>query len=182
MASHNIDHEFIIKMIGEKDVGNTCFLLRLTDDSLNKVENHYTCVFFIDKESILLQFERIVGEEGFHSLASDNFQGVHGIILSYDITKQNSFKNLRNWLQQIKANPSTKIVLIGTKSDKINDRAISEEEGKKLADEFNIGFFECSAKLNTNIKAIRDYLVREILKGEKAINSLEAVLCAKILI
>ena len=74
-------------------------------------------------------------------------------------------------MQQIKANPSTKIVLIGTKSDKINDRAISEEEGKKLADEFNIGFFECSAKLNTNIKAIRDYLVREILKGEKAIKN-----------
>ena len=32
------------------------------------------------------------------------YKGAHGIILTYDVTGQNSFKNIRNWIKQIEAN------------------------------------------------------------------------------
>ena len=54
-------------------------------------------------------------------------------------------------------------VLVGNKCDK-PDRVVSEEEGKKLAEDFNMSFFEASAKTNHNVKEVFDFLTAEILK------------------
>ena len=63
----------------------------------------------------------------------------------YDITDQNSFKNLGNWIKQIRANtqPNTCIVLVGNKVDKPN-RAVTEEQGAEFGKVFNMSFFESS--------------------------------------
>ena len=167
MSSPKYDYAFSVKIVGEKAVGKHCFILRLADALLTEENKIATHIFEINQKIIKVMMEIIEGDEEFRSISATNFQGIHGILLLYDITDQNSFKNLRNWLQQIKANQSIKVVLLGTKSDKIDDRAINEEEGKKLADEFNIGFFECSAKINTNIRESGYYLVDEILKDEE---------------
>ena len=57
---------------------------------------------------------------------------------------------------------SVKKVLVGNKCDK-PDRVISEEEGKKLANEYNMSFFETSAKTNKNVTEVFEFLTREIL-------------------
>ena len=83
----------------------------------------------------------------------------------YEITDQNSFKNIRNWIKQVEANVPANVckVLVGNNCHK-SDRVVSEEEGKKLADEFNMGFFEASPKTNQNVHEVFNFLVREILK------------------
>ena len=83
----------------------------------------------------------------------------------YEITDQNSFKNIRNWIKQVEANVPANVckVLVGNNCHK-SDRVVSEEEGKKLADEFNMGFFEASPKTNQNVNEVFNFLVREILK------------------
>ena len=43
------------------------------------------------------------------------------------------------------------------------DRVITIEEGKKMAEEYNMGFFETSVKTNQNINEVFYYLVNEIL-------------------
>ncbi len=72
---------------------------------------------------------------------------------------------MRNWIKQVEANRQTNIckVLVGNNCDK-PDRVVSEEEGKKLGEDFNLRFFETSPKTNKNIKEVFDYLVGEILK------------------
>ena len=57
-----------------------------------------------------------------------------------------------------------KKVLVGNKCDK-PDRVISEEEGKKLANEYNMSFFETSAKTNKNVTEVFEFLTREILES-----------------
>lgn len=43
-------------------------------------------------------------------------------------------------------------ILVGNKCDvDASERRVSHEQGKALADEFRIKFFETSAKLNTNV-------------------------------
>jgi len=83
----------------------------------------------------------------------------------YDITNENSFKNIRNWIKQAEVNASINAckVLVGNWCDKL-DRKISREEGKKLADDFHMKFFEASPKTNQNVNEVFDYLVRGILK------------------
>ena len=88
------------------------------------------------------------------------------VSLTYDVTDQNSFKNIRNWIKQIEANAQTSVkkVLVGNKCDK-PDRVVTKEEGKKLADDYNMSFFETSAKTNQNVTEVFTYLTKEILSS-----------------
>ena len=83
----------------------------------------------------------------------------------YDISNGSSFKSIRNWIKLIESNAQTNvfIVLVGNKCDK-PERIITEGEGKKLANDLNMKFFEASSKTNQNVNEIFDYLTREILK------------------
>lgn len=86
-----------------------------------------------------------------------------GIILAYDCTDENSFANIRNWVQQIKLHATENVakVLIGNKCDR-PDKKISAEQGQALAQELGIQFFETSAKNNINVHETFYYIAKEI--------------------
>ena len=89
-------------------------------------------------------------EEKFRSMIKFAFyKNVHGAIITYDVTNQNSFKSVRLWLKEVQSKVENNIpfLLIGNKSDK-PDRVVTEEEGIVLSRDFNMGFFETSAKTN----------------------------------
>ena len=46
----------------------------------------------------------------------------------------------------------------------MHNRVVTEEDGKKLAEEFGMNFFETSAKININITEVFNQLSSEILK------------------
>ena len=94
----------------------------------------------------------------------------------YDVTDQNSFKNMRLWIKQIEAQGdyATKKVLVGLKCDEPG-RVVTEEQGKKLAEEYNIGFFESSAKNNKNVSEVFYYIVKEILIEKGVIKDEEGI-------
>ena len=72
-----------------------------------------------------------------------------GILLVYDVTDRKSFDNIRTWMRNIDQHANEQVVkiLLGNKCDMSDKRAVSKEEGEKLAQEFNIDFFETSAKV-----------------------------------
>lgn len=86
-----------------------------------------------------------------------------GIVLAYDCTDENSFSNVRNWIQQIKMHASESVakVLIGNKCDR-PDKKISAEQGETLARELGIKFFESSAKNNINVQEVFFYIAKDI--------------------
>jgi GTPase SAR1 family protein len=79
-----------------------------------------------------------------------------GFILMYDITNEESFNSVQDWLTQIKTYSwdNAQIILVGNKSDMEDERVISFERGKQLAEHLKVQFFETSAKENTNVKVI----------------------------
>ena len=104
-------------------------------------------------------------------LSSNNkayFRGFQGLILIYDISDKSSFETVRIFIKENKLNEPNKtvVVLVGNNCDK-PDRKITIEEGKKLANEFNLSFFEVSLKTNQNINEMIEYLINEILKNVK---------------
>ena len=172
MSSQKYDHLFKLLIIGESGVGKTCLLLRFTDDSFTN--NHLTTIGIdfklkiinLEEKQIKLQIWDTAGQERFRTITKTYYKGAHGIILTYDVTDENSFKNIRNWVKQIEQNAQSNVckVLVGNKCDR-EDRKISYEEGAKLANEFKMQFFETSAKSKYNVSETFTYLTKEILNN-----------------
>jgi Ras-related protein Rab-8A len=122
----------------------------------------------LQNKLIKLQIWDTAGQERFRTITKTYYKGAHGIILTYDVTDNNSFKNIRNWIKQIEANAQTNVckVLVGNKCDK-PDRVVSEEDGRKLAEDYKMNFFETSAKTNQNVSEVFTFLTKEILKNNE---------------
>ena len=174
MSSHKYDYLFKILIIGESGVGKTCLLLRFTEDSFTTTFLTTIGIDFkikiinLENKLIKLQIWDTAGQERFRTITKTYYKGAHGIILTYDVTDQDSFKNIRNWIKQIEANAqgNVKRVLVGNKCDK-PDRVVTEEEKKKLADDYSMSFFETSAKTNKNVTEVFYHLTKEILKANE---------------
>lgn len=164
------DHLFKLLIIGESGVGKTCLLLQFTEGSFTS--NHLTTIGIdfkikiinLEEKQIKLQIWDTAGQERFRTITKTYYKGAHGIILTYDVTDENSFKNIRNWVKQIEQNAQTNVckVLVGNKCDR-DDRKISYDDGAKLASEFKMQFFETSAKSNYNVNETFTFLTKEIL-------------------
>lgn len=77
-----------------------------------------------------------------------------GFILMYDITNEESFNSVQDWVTQIKnySWDNAQVILVGNKCDMEEERVISSEKGKQLAEQLGVRFFETSAKENINVK------------------------------
>jgi small GTP-binding protein len=108
----------------------------------------------IEGASMRLQLWDTAGQERFRSLTSNFFGRADGFVLTYDISNRPSFDHVIGWMRDIKtrAPPDCDIVLCGNKSDLDNDRVVSLEEGKQLAEEYGVQFFETSALTGQNVE------------------------------
>jgi Ras-related protein Rab-8A len=94
-----------------------------------------------------------------------------GIIMVFAVNDRASYNAMENWLKQIKTHAAENVVkvLVANKID-CEDRKVSTEEGRKLAAEFGVDYFEVSAKENRNISemffAIGKEIKDKILTGE----------------
>jgi GTPase SAR1 family protein len=101
-----------------------------------------------------LQLWDTAGQERFRSLTSNFFGRADGFVLTYDISNRPSFDHVIGWMRDIKtrAPPDCDIVLCGNKSDLDNDRVVTLDEGKQLAEEYGVQFFETSALTGHNVE------------------------------
>ena len=161
---------FKILILGDSTVGKTCFLTRYADNTFQEnqmatlgVDYKLKNVKMEDGNIVKLQIWDTAGQDRFHSLTRNYFKGAHGIILLYDITTQSSFDNVSKWIKQIKEDASEKVViiLVGNKIDLEHKRAIPTEEGEKIAEDFGLIFFECSAKTGKNINEAFNELIKK---------------------
>ena len=168
------DYDFIYKIILCGDsVGKTSFLNRYIDN--NFIDNPsptinldfcYKVIELEDGKKVKLRIWDIPGQDDFPSNARGYFKGAHGIILFYDISNRESFKNLEYWLDLINnsISESPHIVLVGNKIDLEKERKITAKEGEEFAKNKGLLFFESSAKTGKNVDLIFMELVKDMNK------------------
>ena len=109
------------------------------------------------------------------------YRGAMGIILVYDITDEPSFLNVRFWMNQIERHSTSdakpRLALLGNKADLEEERVVTFERAQELANDYQIPFFECSAKTSANIEQAFDALIRGIVdeKSEAAVAQAKGV-------
>ena len=173
--SKKAEYDYLLKilMVGNSGVGKSNLLLRFADDSFT--DSHISTIGMdfsvktveVDGKTAKLQIWDSAGQERFRTITTAYYRGVMGVLLVYDITNQESFDALKNYHNDFKthATDTTKLMVIGNKSDEEDYRAISTNHGEDYAKSINASFFEVSAKNNTNIQQSFISMARAIMNG-----------------
>ena len=164
------DYDFLCKFIivGDCHTGKTNIISQYTQKTFNKDIASTIGVEFISKiiqysnVKLKLQIWDTAGMEKYRGITRAYYRGAVGCLLVYDVSNQNSFYSVQNWLKEIRhVSSDIKIILIGNKSD-VTNREVSYEEGQQFATLNDILFEETSALHNTNIDTAFTKLIDKI--------------------
>jgi len=147
-------------LIGDSGVGKSCLLLRFADDTYTESYISTIGVDFkirtieLEGKTVKLQIWDTAGQERFRTITSSYYRGAHGIIVVYDVTDQDSFANVKQWLQEIEryASEGVSKLLVGNKNDMVDRKQVETDTAKGFADSISIPFLETSAKEATNVE------------------------------
>ncbi|CAG0891850.1 unnamed protein product [Cyprideis torosa] len=161
MSVMNMAHDYKLVLIGDSGVGKSSLFRRFADDTF--CDGHMTAIgvdfnfrtIELDGKPIKLQIWDTKGQERFRAINSSCYRGAHGIIIVYDCTDQESFTNVRQWLEEIERYASENVnkLLVGSKCDLESQKVVDASMARELANELDIPFLETSAKNATNVEA-----------------------------
>ncbi|XP_024085070.1 ras-related protein Rab-37-like isoform X2 [Cimex lectularius] len=126
-------------------------------------------VVVVDDAKVKLQIWDTAGQERFRSVTHAYYRDAQALLLLYDVTRKQSFDNIRAWLGEIReyAQDDVVIMLLGNKSDcQSSERMVRKEDGERLASEYSVAFMETSAKTGQNVELAFMAVARE-LKARK---------------
>jgi len=158
--SPEYDYLFKLLLIGDSGVGKSCLLLRFADDTYTESYISTIGVDFkirtieLDGKTIKLQIWDTAGQERFRTITSSYYRGAHGIIVVYDCTDQESFNNVKQWLEEIERYAAENVnkLLVGNKCDLQAKKIVDTATAMEYANQLGIPFLETSAKNATNVE------------------------------
>ena len=138
------DYLFKVVMIGDSGVGKSNLLMRYTKGDFN-IESKTTIgvefatkkVQTLDGKKVKAQIWDTAGQERYRAITSAYYRGAVGALLVYDTTNAQSFKNMAEWLRQLKqfADSNIVILLVGNKTDLKDRREVRKEDAAQYADQ-----------------------------------------------
>jgi len=161
-----------ILLLGDMAVGKTCLINRYTngvfkEEYISTVGfDYYTKQEEINNKTVQVKLWDTAGQERFKTLTPSFLRNAEGVIIVFDVTSQDSFDNVKGWINSIKSNLGKNIIpiiIVGNKIDMENMREISKEDGKKIASENDFKYFETSAKTGIGVDEAIKEIVNQIL-------------------
>ena len=154
-----------IVLLGESGVGKTSILAQLMDQEYNDEQTSTTGATFSTKTMNFEKYDKALcfeiwdtaGQEKYRVLTKMFYKDAAAAILVYDITRAESFEELKNyWAEQVKDNAPKKIVLAvaANKSDLIDSEKVDEKSGRAFAKELGAIFKSTSAKNQNGIEEL----------------------------
>ena len=196
MSDSSIDYKVVL--IGNSGVGKTSLFKKITTGQFS--EKNISTIG-MDKKTLSLEIEvnqdnQIVkkevnvslvdtaGEERFRSITKNYFKESDGILLLYDVTNKETFKNVEGWIDSIHEslgnhnNSKYLIFLIGNKTDLIGvddyQRDVQEEEGRTKCEEKSLVWGGETSVKNIELTELKDLFKDYVKKiydkvGEKIV-------------
>uniref|UniRef100_A0A8C9UYL2 Calcium release activated channel regulator 2A n=1 Tax=Scleropages formosus TaxID=113540 RepID=A0A8C9UYL2_SCLFO len=153
------DRLFKIVVVGNSGVGKTSLLRRFCDGFFHAGTSATVGIDYIvrtltvDDTQVVFQLWDTAGQERFRSITKQFFRKADGVVVMYDITAEQSFKAVRQWLSSVQegAGEDIPVLLLGNKTDRENKREVQRRLGEILAKDCQLEFYECSAFSGYNV-------------------------------
>ncbi len=157
-------HNYIFKIIviGDSNVGKTCLLKCYSNRIFS---DNYTCTIGVDlltksvvinENLIKLQLWDTAGMEKYKHITRSYYRGAHAAIICFDLTNKNSFNSLTRWMKEYSSyhNTNNIYVIVGNKSDLIDERDVSNEDIIEFVERNKCIYFQTSAKNGDNVDSL----------------------------
>ena len=165
------NYNYLIKfiIIGDAAVGKSNLLVRYTSGQFKEEYQLTIGVEFGSNDVIIgdntyrIQIWDTAGQENFRSITRSYYKNTACAIIVYEISNKKSFENISSWIEECKntAPKSILMVLVGNKCD-LDNREVTEEEGREFAEKNGMLFFETSAKTGKNVEELFKQSVKVI--------------------
>ena len=164
------DYIFKIVLIGDTSVGKSCLLTRFADDQFT--DNYVTTIGVDFRFKTMIVMDKIIkvqvwdtaGEERYRSITNAYYRGAEGILIVFDLTNEESFKSIQNWINEVTVFTGKDVIIIclGNKSD------LKREISKNTIDEFkkktNLEIFNVSAKTGEGVEEAFKHIIALLIK------------------
>ena len=154
-----------VVLLGDSGVGKTCIISRYisgtfeANSASTNGASYASKIVKYDKlgKTLSLDIWDTAGQEKYKALTKFFYKDAAVAILVYDITRKESFDNLRDyWYAQLQENGGKNLVLgvAGNKCDMYEKEAVPENEAREFASKINAIFSLTSAQNNTGINEL----------------------------
>lgn len=139
MASNN---RLNIIVLGNGAVGKTSLLKMYAE---NKFQDSHMATLGLDyvsktytpkgsDQELQVKIWDTAGQERFRTLTHAFYKQANGVVVTFDVTNEESFKDIRKWMESIyeHADPNICKVMVGNKID-LEDRRVQTNEARDMA-------------------------------------------------
>ncbi|KAL1413190.1 RAS2 protein [Vanrija albida] len=153
------------------------------------IEDCYRKQWVVDEQPCLLEVLDTAGQEEYTALRDQWIRDGEGFLVVYSVTTKSTWSRVEKIVDRVMLvknenshaaadspgyspgqrratsaaqRMKTPIVIVGNKRDMTNNREVTPEEGRALAQSLGCDFYETSARLNQNVEAAFKSLVRQI--------------------
>ena len=161
-----------ILLIGNAYVGKTLIVQKFIDNAFSKSTvstigmDLQSKVIEINGKKVKYLLWDTAGEERMKTMTYSYYRGCHVILVVFDVTERKSFQNVTTWVECIDKFAKSNVlrILVGNKTDLEDKRIISKEEGKKLAEENGLKYYEISALTITGLREMFEDIAKEYVQ------------------
>ncbi|XP_054712807.1 ras-related protein Rab-28-like [Uloborus diversus] len=169
------EKQFKFLLIGNEAVGKTCIALRFSQDKFDKLYKQTIGVdFFIRRIMLPGGFNVTIQlwDVGGQSLGGEMFDkylyGAHAILFVYDITNEESFKDLEDWLRMVHQLYKEDCImphlaLVSNKGDLEHSRIVKADRHIKFALDNGMSSYAICAKTGESVALCFQKIAGELL-------------------
>ena len=119
----------------------------------------------VGKHNFTLEIWDTAGQERFASFASFYTRNAKVVICVYDISENESFKEISKHMQAAKehADPRAIFILVGNKADLVYRREVRQVDAEKFAARHGMIFMECSGLTGLNILKLFESITKHVV-------------------
>ncbi|EKG15886.1 Ras GTPase [Macrophomina phaseolina MS6] len=164
-----------IAIVGSRSVGKSSLTVQFVDGHFVEsyyptIENTFSKVIRYKGVDYATEIIDTAGQDEYSILNSKHFIGIHGYMIVYSVASKQTFEMARIIRDKILNHLGTEwvpLVIVGNKSDlRPEQRQVTAEQGKALAEEFKCAWTEASARYNENVSKAFDAMIGEIEKSQ----------------